>query len=925
MPKLPTGTVTFLFTDIEGSTRLWEQHPEAMRGALARHDALAVSLADRHAGVLVRSRGEGDSLFLVFARASDAVAAACAFQQALVSETWPPPVSLRVRMALHTGEADLRDGGYYGSEVNRCARLRAVAHGGQVLLSRTTFDLVRDVLPEGVSLRDLGEQRLRDLTRPEQVFQLHHPDLPGEFSPLHTLDLHPHNLPVQPTPLLGREREIEEARALLRRSDVRLLTLTGPGGTGKTRLGLQLAAELLDDFADGAFVVALAPIHDAGLVLSTIAQTLEVREAGGTSLLETLSGYLRDKQLLLVLDNFEQVIPAAPHVAELLAAAPGLKVLVTSREMLHLRGEQEFPVPPLALPDPKHLPPSGALSQYAAVELFIQRATNVKPDFAVTNENAPAVAEICCRLDGLPMAIELAAARIRLFPPRALLSRLETRLKLLVGGARDLPARQQTLWDTIAWSYDLLSVGEKQLFRRLAVFVGGCTIEAAEAVCQPGDSSSEEYPPLEMEVLEGIAALVEKSLLRQEEGRDGEPHFSMLETVREYARECLAASGEAPGAMAQHLSYFLALAQRSAVDGPEQGEWLERLEREHDNFRAALDWSAGDDEGDVGLKLTAALARFWEHRGHLSEGRRRLTAALAHPRAAEPTALRGDLLNQAGNIASWQGDLAVGRALHEENLQIWRAHGDRAGVACVLHNLAIIMGGLGEYAQARQMFEEALAINRDRGDRHAEASDLDWFGLFLVGQGEDETAQSMFQQALKIARELRDTREVAIALEGLGVVALRSADYTTAQALFEEALALNRGQRMRGYEAHNLSSLGTVALHRADYPTARALLAQALEIQQEIGTRGGVATSLRMFARLAVLQGQPGRAARLFGAAEALGEAIGNTLAPAAQQEYDRSVAGARTALGEQSFVMAWAEGRAMPLEQAIAYALEDA
>jgi len=629
MPDLPTGTVTFFFTDIEGSTRLWEQYPEAMKKALARHDALLRAAIEAHDGYVFKT--VGDAFCAAFDTAPDALAAALAAQRALHAEAWGEVGSIRVRIALHTGAAEEREGDYFGQPLNRVARLLSAGHGGQVLLSQTIYDLVRDALPAGASLRDLGERRLKDLQRPERIFQLVVPDLPADFPSLKTLDNRPNNLPAQAALLVGREKEIEAVRGRLLRPDVRLLTLTGPGGTGKTRLALQVAAEVLDDFEHGVFFVALAPISDPGLVVPTMAQTLGLKETAGQPLIETLKDYLRDRALMLVLDNFEQVLAAASRVAELLAAGPQLKVLVTSRAVLRVYGEHEFPVPPLTLPDPQRLPPPERLTQYEAVRLFIERALAVKPDFAVTNDNAPAVAEICRRLDGLPLALELAAARIRLLPPQAMLARLERRLPLLTGGARDLPARQQTLRNAIAWGYDLLGPGEQTLFRRLAVFVGGCTLEAAEAV---GGGA--------VEVLDGIESLVGKSLLRQEEGVGGEPWFAMLETIREFALERLEESGEAEAIRRQHAAHYLELAEQaeSALKGSQQMAWLEQLEREHDNLRAALRRSVERGEAEYGLRLGGALGRFWWMHGYLIEGRAWLTALLALPGASSSTAAR---------------------------------------------------------------------------------------------------------------------------------------------------------------------------------------------------------------------------------------------------------------------------------------------
>ena len=582
MADLPTGTVTFLFTNIEGSTARWEQRAEGMQTARAHHDAILRGAILAHRGAIVKMVGDG--FLAAFATPADGVAAALAAQRALHATDWKEAGPVGVRMALHTGAAEERDGDYFGPTLNRAARLMAVAHGGQVLLSRAALELTRDLLAPGVEVRDLGEHRLKDLSRPERIFQVVAPDLPAIFAPLRTLDAQANNLPHQPTLLVGRDQELAALAALLRRTEARLVTLTGPGGTGKTRLALQAATDFVDDCADGVWFIDLAPISDPGLVASTIGHTLGLKETGGQPLLDGLKSHLRDKQLLLVLDNFEQVVSAAHLLTDLLATSPRLKVLVTSREVLRLAGEHEYPVPPLALP-PSELPPViERLEEYAAVALFVERARAANPDFKITGENAPAVAAICARLDGLPLALELAAARIKVLPPAALLARLDNRLKLLTDGARDRGARQQTLRGAIDWSYHLLLPDEQALFRRLGLFVGGCTLEAVEAVC---DAAGNSRP----DVLDLVASLVDKSLLRQEQEPAGDSRFSMLETIREYAREQLATSGETR-LFQHHAAYYLAFAEQAAreLTGQHQAPWLRRLDAEQDNLRAALTW-----------------------------------------------------------------------------------------------------------------------------------------------------------------------------------------------------------------------------------------------------------------------------------------------------------------------------------------------
>jgi predicted ATPase/class 3 adenylate cyclase len=550
----PTGTVTFLFTDIEGSTRMWERSPKAMSEALARHDEILRSTIEGHGGYVFKT--VGDAFCCAFPTATDALEAALEAQRGLLARESGETGPLRVRMALHTWAAQERDGDYFGPPVNRVARLLSAGHGGQVLLSLAVQELVRDDLPDGAALKDLGERRLKDLFRLERVFQLTAPGLLVGFPPLKTLDARANNLPTQPTPLVGREKELAEISGRLRREGTRLLTLTGAGGTGKTRLALQAAADLLDEFEDGVTFVALAPITDPGLVSSAIAGPLGVKESAERSLMDNLEVYLREKRLLLILDNFEQVLEGALVVGELVGTCPGLKVLATSRIPLRLYGEQEYPVPPLSLPDPRTLPPSKDLTQYEAVRLFVERASAAKPGFSVTDENARAVAEICHRLDGLPLAIELAAARIKMLPPRAMLKRLGSSLKLLTGGAGDLPERQRTLRNTIDWSYGLLEEGEKVLFGRLSVFAGGRTLEAIEAICDGGGE-------LPVDAFDGVSSLVDESLLRQEEGVGGEPRFYMLETVHEFALEKLEVSGQAEEVRRRHAEHFLELAEEA--------------------------------------------------------------------------------------------------------------------------------------------------------------------------------------------------------------------------------------------------------------------------------------------------------------------------------------------------------------------------
>jgi predicted ATPase/DNA-binding CsgD family transcriptional regulator len=746
-------------------------------------------------------------------------------------------------------------------------------------------------------------------------------DLPTDVPLLKPRDRHLHNLLIQPTTLIGREHEIVAICRLLHRPDVRLVTLTGPGGTGKTRLAMQVAAELLDRFADGVWFVDLAPLSDPALVIPTIMQTLGTKEQGQVTPLEQLQAHLRDKQLLLLPDNFEQVVDAAPRVAELLAAAPQLKILVTSRVVLHLRGEQEFPVPPLALPDLHQLPPLERVSQYAAVALFIARAQGVKPDFAITNQNAPAVAEICASLDGLPLAIELAAARSKLFAPEALLARLSSRLKLLTSGARDLPERQQTIRNTIDWSYQLLDADGQRLFARLGVFVGGWTLEAAEAVCIAEED-------LGADVLEGLGALVDQSLVRQNQALVSEPRFTMLETIREYALERLEASGEADALRRQHEHFFLALVERAAPDlkGPQQLAWFERLEMEQDNLRAALAWSqAQAGNAETGLRMRAALWLFWLLRGYWSEGLHWLEPALTQIGASGHTKTWATAALGTGMLTLLCADYTAARSWLEESLALSREVDDKASMGFSMTLLAMRAILQGDYT-AYSLLEAGVATLRETENKWALAWALHLGGDVASGAGDYPAARVRYEEGLSLRRAIGDKLGMVHTLGQVGLVAYRQGDYGRAAALFEESVALARELGYKVGLVYALLYLGRALRHKGDYSWAKDLLGESLTLGQEVGDKRGVAWCLEAWADLASAEGQAaaaGRAARLFGAAEVLREALGIPTDLFDRAEYARDVVVVRDQLDEADFAKAWAVGRAMPLDQAIAEALE--
>jgi predicted ATPase/transcriptional regulator with XRE-family HTH domain len=731
-------------------------------------------------------------------------------------------------------------------------------------------------------------------------------------APWRTLYRRSNNLPSPHTAFIGREKEVAAACSLLRSSNVRLLNMTGPPGIGKTRLSLRVAEELIEDFEGNIFFVGLAPIRDPDLVIPSIANALSLREMGGESLLGSLKRYLGDKRALLVLDNFEQVVPAAPQVGDLLTSAPWLKVLITSREILHTYGEYEYQVPPLNLPSMRHLPPVERLIEYEAIRLFVERATAVCPDFTLTPENAPAVVEICTRLDKVPLAIELAAARARTLPPREIVRRLDSNLELLTGGARDLPPRQRALRSAIDWSYDLLNEGERQLFRRISVFVGGFTLDAAEAVCGLGEDTggherkrgaAEDKQVEGVPISEGVGtfvpvnldSLIDKSLLRREEA-NGELRLSMLETIREYAWWRLVGRGEDTTIHRRYVTYYMALAEQAKADmkGPQQRAWLDRLEVEHNNLRAVLGWARDAGHTEIALGLSGTLWRFWLTHGHLTEGRKWLLSALepelrkpgseAEELDGVPGSVLANALNGAGNLACACGDFASAQPLYERSLAIRRKQGDKAGIASSLNNLALIAHSRCDYARVKALHEESLAIKRELGDKWGIASSLGNLGIVANDQGDYPLARAFHEESLAMRRELGDKLGVALSLVNLGIVALAEGlnqaepkKISSAESLYEESLAIRRELADRPGIAECLARLGEVGHCRGNYTRADYLYQQSLEICRELGDKSGMSNALLDAGYVDMRQSRPRQAAARFSESLAIRRELNDT------------------------------------------------
>jgi len=851
----PTGTVTFLFSDIEGSTQhLAELGAERYGAVLDQHRALLRDAFSRHQGH--DFGGAGDSMFVAFGSAQQALRAAFDAQVALADHAWVHSRPVRVRMGLHTAEAMSVADDYVGIGVHRASRICDAGHGGQILLSHTTHALVAES-PE-FAARDLGEHELKGLPEPQRLFQLLHPRLPADFPALRTAGKRTPRLPPQTTSFVGREREVHAVAAILAEPGARLLTLTGPGGSGKTRLALQVAAEVADAFPHGTFFVGLASITDPALVAPAIAQAIGVSAAAGQS----LTAYLAEKAMLIVIDNLEQVIAVAPELAAIIAAAPRVKFLATSREPLHLTGEHIYPVGPLGVPETRADVSPEALASYASVALFIERARAVNPAFEVDAHNAHAVAEICRHLDGLPLAIELAAARSNVLSPDAIVRRMPQRLKMLAGGARDLPMRQQTIRNAIAWSYDLLDDAERELFSQLGIFPGDFAIESAELVC---DTS-----------LDVIASLVDKSLVQ----RTGE-RLTMLETIRAFAADKLSASPFADDIGDRHAAHFEALvADADAQRGSDEKAALDRLEVEHDNLRAALDWLRTNAPARF-VAMVGSLAGLWHLHSHFGEGRAYLADALAM--TPDPDETRARVLSAIGELAAWSGDVATARTSIEEAIPIWRASHRPAQIGASLLDLGWGWFNAGEDSRARDSMEEALRVAQATGERALLNRARIGLLQMLVAVGDLEQVEPMARAALAEAERQHD---------------LRSEHF-----------------------AHHF--LADCPLIAGDAAAAAPRYRRALELAHALGERTEMAIEMQGVAMAAAGTGDAQRALVLGGAAAAELDALGIDFSGIRFWSglLDRYYGFARSALGDGADA-AWQTGRALGFERAVAEAL---
>lgn len=875
MTPRATGTVSFLFTDIESSTRHWEEHPAWMAHAFARQEAIIREAAACHGGYVYKM--VGDAFQIAFSDAASAIAAAAEAQRALQAEPWGECGPLRVRMVLHTGVAEERGDDYVGPTLNRAGRLLDVAYGGQVLVSPSTAALVSDPSSSDHVLRDLGLHRLKDLVRPEHIYQLTAPGLASDFPALRTLSSHSHNLPIQMTSFIGREQPLTEIGHLL--AAQRLVTLTGAGGTGKTRLALQVGANLLDQFEDGVWLVELAPVAEPGRVAESVAYALGLPDDPTRTFNMILRDYMRRREIALILDNCEHLVQACAELAsDLLGTCSQLKILATSRQALGIPGEATFYVPSFAVPNPARLPPLDELARIEAIRLFVDRAVAAKPDFAFTAANASAVAQICHTLDGMPLAIELAAARLRIMRVEELATRLDDRFSLLTSGSRTVLPRHQTLRALVSWSYDLLDEQERALLKRLSIFAGGCTLAAAEVVCSGA--------PLDRgEILDLLARLVEKSLVIADQ-RAEHTRYRMLETIRQYARQKLEDAGETTAIASRHLDYMIVFS-RDVVPrfhGPEPRRWLDRLENEYDNISAALDWGLASGAVERELELATALGEFWDWRA-LSAGCKWILAGLSLAREtpiSQPIMVQA--LTTAGMLLDLQANLEQASAFLREAMTLAQSLGDRSLETDALRWLAVVATAAGNHGEADQMYQAALERLQQAGDRSVIGDVLTNFGINKTLEGQLQESARLCEQGLQIGLELKDSRLIGISSAMLGLVLFFLGQYGRVPGVIRQGLL------------------------------ACALLDEYLMSGFCLYAAGA----------LAGIKGDPQRGARLHAAGQSAHEAIGYRIPPGAQSVWQMLLRVVKEPLDEETFRARWEEGRAMSLQQAVEYALEE-
>lgn len=906
MSSLPSGIVTFLFTDIEGSTKLAQAHPDLWESLRERHHSILGGAIETNHGYIFQIIG--DALCAAFHTVVDGLTAAVEAQRGLQNEEWGES-RIKVRMGLHTGSAELQGNDYRGYlTLVKVQRIMSVAYGGQILLSSTSSELLHNELPKDIRLRDLKEHRLKGLPDPERLWQVVAPDLQQDYPPLSSLSEIPNNLPLQLTTFIGREREINQIKKRLEKN--RLVTLTGSGGIGKTRLSIQVASQLLEEYPNGVWLVELAPITDPALVARAICTALDIIPQGDTPALNALTDYLKQKKILLVVDNCEHLIDACAKLCDLLLhTCPNLQILTSSREALGTEGENSYHVPSLSLPESK----SGflAIEKSEAVKLFTERAASVVPEFELKEANAPVVAQICQRLDGIALAIELAASRVKLLGVDQIATRLDDAFRLLTGGSRTALPRQQTLRAMIDWSYNLLSDEEKTALQQLSVFVGGWSLEAAESV---GNNPN---------MLDLLTHLVDKSLVTVDLKHGGEPRYYLLETIRQYGRERLSQSGDADSIREQHFAYFLAFARRveSLVVGADQRMWFDRLELELDNFRAALEWSldSGESGAQAGLQMANSLWWFWFLCQH-DEDVKWLRKALAASQNST------DLVTRANALSRLAWADFFDEAAADEGLALGRTLGPagRESVATAL----LIKGAWSVYqaksAQGKLLAEASLKLFRELGHRWGTCEALTWLGLSLINMGEPHGAVAPLEESLALARQARDGNEIGFALWQLGRSALARGDYVEATKFMSEGLAMFKELRLDGGVTFVLDDLGKAALAQGDYQQASSYYKEALLLYWNRGSEHNTARSFEQLANVAVICQQSERAARLMGAADALRQSSCNALFPFQKADYESTLNLLHSQLDQSTFATCWAEGKAMYVKEAVKYALEE-